>query len=290
MNRRCSIRAASLLLAVALAVPAAMQCQAGKPQPQPHPQAAPAPTRLHAGPVYTSASGDTEPAFPRLQIVLTTDALQQTMPQPSDLTLLEDGVEGPQATEVTTFDKSGYGIAAAVLIDVSGSMSGRPLQIIRESLYRFASDARSQDRVEVLTVADDTHVEVPFGSDKATLTARLQQMHSRGTKTRLYDGVIDALETFQTSLPARRELTIISDGHDEGSVHKLQDVIREAQTRGIAIDSIGLTRTLPALAALPEYAVGDHRRNLPSGAQRSGVADADQQRHGAAESLAARYF
>jgi hypothetical protein len=280
--------AASLLLAAAVTLPGAAYFQTAptrSPKPAaahshlfhpPAPHSAPAPpeasqtpsetpTRMHAGPVYTTAvSNNTDPQFPRLKVVLTTDTLQQTMPQPADLTLLEDGVDGPHAIEVYPFGSSGYGVAAVVAIDVSGSMAGGPLEIVRDSLYRFVSDAREQDRVGVVTIADDTRWDVSFIDDRATLKTRLQQMRPRGHQTRLYDGLIDTLNKFDSSLPARRELTVISDGHDEGSQQKLQDVIQDAHDRGIAIDAIGLTRSSPlylrSLRTLAEQTGGTFRQ------------------------------
>ncbi len=216
---------------------------------------APAPEGLHVGPVYSSSDGKNFPAFPTLEIVVTPPAGDQATPSPAALTLIEDGVEGAAATEVSSFENKGYGLAAAVAVDVSGSMAGRPLAIIRESLYKFASEARSQDSVGVMTIADDAQWDVPFGADRDTLKARLQAMHTRGTMTRLYDGLITALGRFDASLPVRRELTVITDGHDEGSRAHLQDVVQLAREHGIAIDAVGLTRSSPAyLGSLRELA------------------------------------
>ena len=245
-----SVRAASvfrrLLPAVATlgacALPSLLLAQAVTPRAQ---TVAPTAQTLQAGPVYTSADGKKFPEIPKLEIVISPSGDQQTMPKPADLTLTEDGVQGSHATSVTTFDSKGYGLAAVAVIDVSGSMAGRPLNIIKGSLYKFVSDARAQDSVGVVTIADDAVWDVPFRTDQATMKTRLQAMHTRGTKTRLYDGLLTALGAFDSSVPARRELTVISDGHDEGSQSKLEDVVKMARDRGIAIDAIGLTRSAP---------------------------------------------
>jgi hypothetical protein len=107
------------------------------------------------------------------------------------------------------------------------------------------NQARDQDRVEVLTFANDTRVEVPFGADKATLADRLRQVKSRGTETHLYDSLLDALAQLEGAPPTCRQLIVISDGHDEGSQHAINDVIRTAIQDRISIDSIGLTRSHP---------------------------------------------
>jgi hypothetical protein len=45
--------------------------------------------------------------------------------------------------------------------------------------------------------------------------------------------------------PAARRIIVISDGHDEGSVHSEDEVINAARARGIRVDSIGVTRSDP---------------------------------------------
>jgi hypothetical protein len=124
-------------------------------------------------------------------------------------------------------------------------MSGAPLAAVRATMARFVNQARDQDRVAILTIADDTRIEVPFGADKATLANRLKSVSSRGTLTRLYDGALFALAQLRGAPPEFRQLTIISDGHDEGSTHSIDEVIKQALQDKIPVDSIGLSRSHP---------------------------------------------
>ena len=204
-----------------------------------------APAPLHIGPVYTSSENKDLPKFPLLDVVIEQPGNQPQPPAPSSLLLVEDGTEGKAASKVEPFESKGVGMAVAMVVDVSGSMAGRPLAIIRDSLQRFVGDARAQDSVGVMTIADDAVWDVPFGADHSTLSMHLRAIHTRGSKTRLFDGLMTALARFDDTLPARHELTVISDGHDEGSRVHLEDVVRLARERHIAIDAIGLTRSAP---------------------------------------------
>jgi len=94
---------------------------------------------------------------------------------------------------VRSFGEAGYGVKTILALDASGSMNGAPLAAIHSSIAKFVNQARPQDQVEVLTIADETRVEVPFGTDQAVLAGRLKQVKSWGTLTRLYDGLLDAL-------------------------------------------------------------------------------------------------
>ena len=210
--------------------------------PGPAPAAPPPAAALQVGPVYTAAGDPSRPKFPRIDMLVLASGPQGGPMAPADLTLQEDDRSGGHALGIVPFGDTGFGVAAVVAVDVSGSMAGSPLKIIRDSLYRFVSDARSQDSVGVLTIADDAQWDVPFGSDPGTLKARLQNLHARGTQTRLYDGLLTAIGTFGPEQPQRRVLTLISDGHDEGSRASLQQVLQMAREHHIAIDTIGLSR------------------------------------------------
>lgn len=203
------------------------------------------PLALRAGPVYTGSGGNGQPQFPKVDIVLDLvggEHRDQTFAA-HDLTLLEDGAATNQAAAVRSFAESGYGYGAIVVIDVSGSMKGAPLNAVRSSLYQFSHEVRPADKVGVATLADETRWDVPAGADPARLRDGLQKIKVRGNYTHLYDGLLDALAAFDDSFPARRELMVISDGHDEGSAHAEGDVIAEANRKGISVDAIGVTRS-----------------------------------------------
>ena len=202
---------------------------------------------LSAGPAYTSKDGQNGPQFPRIDVVmhLTDGHGTPRQFQVGDLKLVEGDTELGSGESVRSFGEAGYGVKTILALDASGSMNGAPLAAIHSSIAKFVNQARPQDQVEVLTIADETRVEVPFGTDQAVLAGRLKQVKSWGTLTRLYDGLLDALAQLNGAPPAYRRLTVISDGHDEGSRHSINDVIRQAQVQNVPIDAIGLTRSHP---------------------------------------------
>lgn len=218
---------------------------------------------MRAGPVYTSADGRLGPKFPRLDVVFDIRGAQAadaaSLSQPANFRLVENSIETlghlhrgwfpMPAVSVRRFEETGYPVTAVIALDASGSMRGAPLQAIRQSLYRFVSDARPQDQVAVLTFADETRWDVDFDSSRAHLQEALAHVQSRGHYTHLYDAIVDALNRMAATTPQRRELIVISDGHDEGSTHTEAEVVDLAGQYGIAIDSIGLTRSDPRYLA-----------------------------------------
>ena len=211
--------------------------------------------RLSAGPAYTSNDGKAGPQFPRIDVVVRlagADGAPVAL-KSKDLRLFSSGAQVAGGSSLRTFAETGYGVKAILALDLSGSMSGAPLAAVRSTMARFVNQARDQDRVEVLTIADDTRVEVPFGADKTTLAERLKNVSSRGTLTRLYDGMLFATEQLEGAPPALRQLTVISDGHDEGSKHSIDEVIQQAIADKVQIDSIGLSRSHPEFLKTLEH-------------------------------------
>jgi hypothetical protein len=208
------------------------------------------PAQIHAGPVYTRSAdvtgpGEAYPQYPYLQIRI--ELPPGTTPDqvaPEAFRLAVDGRSAAYATRVQTLASTGYGVTASLSLDVSGSMKGAPLNAVRSGLKKFVDDAGANDRVAIQTIADDGRWNVDWDDPHDKVRDALDQLATRGKLTRLWDQLLVALDRFP-STPLARRLIVISDGHDEGSVHKEEEVIAAARNRGIPVDAIGVTRSSP---------------------------------------------
>jgi len=200
--------------------------------------------RLTAGPTYTSADGKSDPKFPNVDVVFTLSGPdgKPIAVKPADLKLFSQGTELGTATAIHTFEQTGHGLTAILALDASGSMRGAPINAIHATIAKFVGQARKQDQVEVVTFADETKYDVPFGSSQDAMKQQLETVQPRGKFTHLYDGLLDAMDQFKSTQPKRRQIVVISDGHDEGSKHTLADVVVKANKQNVVIDAIGLTR------------------------------------------------
>jgi len=234
--------------------------------PSLHGQAPGNATQLSAGPTYTSSDGKSAPKFPNVDVVFSlTDANgAPVQAKASDLKLFYQGKDAGTADSIRTFEQAGYGLTAILALDASGSMKGAPLRAVHASISKFVNQARPQDKVEVITFADQTQVDVPFGADKASLAKELDTVQARGKYTRLYDGLLQALDQFNDNQPKRRQIVVISDGHDEGSKHTIEEVIARAKYLSVVINSIGLTKDngqyLVSLQQLSKQTAGTYVR------------------------------
>ena len=180
--------------------------------------------------------------FPDLEIVVESNSPFK----PQDLILLEDGKATVTASGNRTFKETERGMAILVLLDVSGTMTGQPLNNLKKALTAMLTQINPHDRIALFTFADDLRLEAPFGADPETLKKRIAALQTRGSTTRLYKFLFDALSRFDApNLPARKRLIVISDGKDEGQGYKPETVLEQSRNRGIPIDAIGLTRINP---------------------------------------------
>jgi Mg-chelatase subunit ChlD len=207
---------------------------------------------LRVGPVYTDK-------LPTLEIVIERPgAADDSAPalKPQDLVLVEDGRATAKADWLNTFGATGRGLAVVLALDVSASMSGQPLDHLKTALAAFITQAGPQDRVALVTFADDVRVESPFGDSLDNLRYAINSLAPRGRSTELYKGIFKALSLFDgPHLPARRRLIVFSDGQDSGSAYTLDDAINRANQQSVPVDAVGLTRGDPRyLSALERLA------------------------------------
>jgi Mg-chelatase subunit ChlD len=174
--------------------------------------------------------------------------------------LVEDRGKTSAADRIGKFRDSNMGLALIVALDASGSMKGRPMAAIQKGLAQLVSRKRPEDRVEVLSFADDTRWETRWDtSDQATQDA-FRNLQTRGNLTRLYDAVEDANNEFarqagkDEAFPLRRCILIISDGHDEGSQIKLTQLLNDIGTSRVRLDAVGLAHSPLWLGSLRQLA------------------------------------
>jgi hypothetical protein len=214
--------------------------------------------RIRAGPVYTAAQAvDGNPKFPELQVLMELPLSSTGGAVPlGSFRMRVDGAKYYPAMRVQTMAASGHAMGVVVVLDMSGSMKGGPLNAIRKGLARFASDAGPRDRIAIETIADDSRWDVNWGDSREQIRGAIEKLANRGKLTRLWDGLLEAAGKFPENPTARRAI-VISDGHDEGSMHALEEVIAAYRQRLVPVDAIGITRSDPVyLANLQRLADG----------------------------------
>jgi VWFA-related protein len=148
-------------------------------------------------------------------------------------------------------EATGRGIAAVIAIDASGTMRGDPFERATSAAIAFLERLRPQDRVAVVSFAQDVNVVADFSMQRAETRQALRQLEidlERSQHTLLYDGVYRAVDLVRGTpgLPRRAFVILFSDGKDGGSDRSRDEVIRAAEGSGatpqVLIFSIGYAR------------------------------------------------
>ena len=207
------------MLAGALAVPAAAQTQAALAAPA---EARPVPALLTI-----------RRLVPEVQMVFAAQdrrgrpVLNLSPPQ---IRVLDNG----SAAAVTSFQPAAaLPLRVALLLDASDSM--RPgFAAQRQAALAFLRRLQRDGSSQVSTLAFAALQAPEDTSDPAGVLSARQL----GGQTALYDALIAAAATLQSSAPARRVLLLLSDGDDNYSRSTLADAITNLQRWNIAVYSL----------------------------------------------------
>ncbi|HYY59051.1 MAG TPA: VWA domain-containing protein [Pyrinomonadaceae bacterium] len=148
----------------------------------------------------------------------------------SDFALFENGKER-QITEVAPTSAP---FNLVLLLDVSGSVEER-IDFIRKAARNFLATVGSQDRIAIISFREDIQVISDFTTDRALLSARLDQI-AAGGPTALYDALAYTLvEQLKQLRGERTAVVILSDGDDNKSFVPFETLIESVYESGALI-------------------------------------------------------
>jgi Ca-activated chloride channel family protein len=156
----------------------------------------------------------------------------------NDFAVLEDGK--PQ--ELLEFMREDVPVAIGLLVDNSSSMLTKQDEVV-EAAKTFVRATNPKDEIFVLHFNEQLTYglprDVPFTSDRDLLGEALDRMRLDG-RTALYDAIAEGLEHLNKSNLTKKALIVISDGGDNTSQVKLDDVVKRADLSGASFFGIGI--------------------------------------------------
>ena len=171
--------------------------------------------------------------------------------QAGDFQVAVDG-KPPSNLDVQPGQETGAGLTAALALDTSGSMAGRPLADLENAAAQFVNALAPDDQVALIDFGGSVRQDVPLTSDHNAVLAGIAALQAGGN-TPLFDAVSTAVQTVAPGPVGRRAVVLMTDGGENESALKLDTIVNQATQAGVPVYVIGLgndidTQTLGLLA------------------------------------------
>jgi Ca-activated chloride channel family protein len=144
--------------------------------------------------------------------------------------------------DVSLFTAEDTPVTIGIVIDDSGSMAPKMRDVVNAALA-LARLSNPQDELFAVAFNDTVHNDVGgttlAASDLTGLERALASLRPEG-RTALYDGIIAALDRLDRAARPRRVLALLSDGGDNASTARLNDVLARARASSAMIYTVGL--------------------------------------------------
>jgi Ca-activated chloride channel homolog len=160
-----------------------------------------------------------------------------------DFEILEDG--RPQA--ISAFTAGNFPLTAALALDRSFSMAGRPLATVKSAARAFLDALRPSDEAVIIGIGSQVTVLAHARTSRAEQLAAVDALNAWGT-TALHDAIIAAIETVDGSR-GRRALVVLSDGDDRYSESSAADALDRARQSNVMVYPVALGKLRPPLFA-----------------------------------------
>jgi len=182
---------------------------------------------------------------------------------PEHFEIVEDGKASFPPTEVTTQVNPAAVTSVVMVIDISGSVKGKPIKEAMAAANALLDQLAAEDRAALIAFADEVAdldpanleegKEVSFTTDKNAIRNVVNFLDAKiGWDTPLYDAIYKGVKLASSEPVGKRAVIVMTDGRDErdnaqgvavkdaGSLSTPDDPIHEANRYNIPIFPIGL--------------------------------------------------
>ena len=144
---------------------------------------------------------------------------------PSQLVVTANG-QPVQLVGVDPLGQTQEPVGIVLVIDVSGSMEGAPMEAAKAAAANFVSQKRPGDFIALVTFGDTVQTVSGFTTNIEALNARIAELVAAG-ETAFNDGVIQGINLFEQSNASalRRNIIVLTDGADTVSTSTTDDVL-----------------------------------------------------------------
>jgi len=146
--------------------------------------------------------------------------------------------EGKEKQAIQTVSREDSPVSVGILLDTSGSMSGK-IERAREAVGVLLATANPQDDFFLITFADTAELAVDSTSSVEDIQSHLLTKQPQGS-TALLDAIYLGVSQMRRAKYARKALLIISDGGDNHSRYRERDIRSALREADVLVYAIGI--------------------------------------------------
>jgi len=182
-------------------------------------------------PVFTS---DTRLVLIHASVVDRNGKLITNLPQ-SAFKIQENGIE----QQIKVFLREDVPVSMGIIIDNSGSMRNKRVRVAAAAL-ELVKASNPQDEIFIVNFNDDAYLDQAFTNDTKKLEEALTRFDTRGG-TAMRDALSMSIDyANDKGKKDKKVLVVITDGTDNASRMRLEDLVRKSQQSGVLVYSIGI--------------------------------------------------
>ncbi len=162
--------------------------------------------------------------------------------------------------------KNAKPICAIFVVDISGSMDGKPLNSLKRSLLEGQKYIGGNNLVGLVSYSDDVNIDLPvaeFNLDHRTLFAGAVYDMLAGGGTATFDAIAVAMQMLIEQKAAgpdkdpnlKPRIFVLSDG-ETNKGHSLKDIRKILEEHGVPVYTIGYNADIPALEEISNITEG----------------------------------
>lgn len=129
-------------------------------------------------------------------------------------------------------------VSIGILVDTSGSMQPKIPQA-RAAIAQFLRDLNEKDDIFLFAFSSHPFLLQPFTMNHDLVMRRLQLLHAYG-QTALFDVIMQGLTMVQRGRYDKKALLVVTDGMDNSSSSRVEQVVAQARRMGVLVYSIGI--------------------------------------------------
>ncbi|MBE2182199.1 MAG: VWA domain-containing protein [Anaerolineae bacterium] len=182
--------------------------------------------------------------FPEVAITANVyDALGQPVPalDTGHFMLQGDLAASCPIRDVENISDDNLAFSTVLVIDVSDSMAGAPLERAKAAARRYVESLRPGDSVALVAFASTVERVLDYTDDREAILAAIDGLELSG-RTALYQAAFEGIQFGVESPDPRRTMILLSDGGEYGGLSSVtpEEVAAAAVVNGVPVYTIGL--------------------------------------------------